>query len=134
MNLSKMKIITRIMLGFLIVLGLSISTVGFLLYELKRAENIMEELYNTSIVSNNSLEAEINIYNFEKILDDYIVAIKNRDIDKAYVIIAGRTVALESSLKGIWRSPENGLRTKRGKGCCLTLRHYLFYGKKIMKS
>ncbi len=58
---SKMKIVTKIILSFLIISVLSIVTIGFLIKELKNAGNIVSELFTTYIVTVKSFETEIVI-------------------------------------------------------------------------
>ena len=56
-----MKITKMILLGFIIILLLSASIIGFLIYKVKDTGKIVEDLYNTMLVSNSSLQAEVDI-------------------------------------------------------------------------
>ncbi len=83
MDILNMKIITKIIFSFIIVLMLSIATNGFLIYELKNTEKITDELYNTFNVTVNSLGVEKVITKFDENLRDFIAAINGKDQNMA---------------------------------------------------
>ncbi len=114
-NLSNTKLITRIIISFIIVLVLSMATVGFLIFELRRTNKMMDDMYNTFNVSNNSLEAEINIHIFEGILQNYVQAMQEKNIDRAYQIISADAVALDSSLGSNLETIKTWIRDEKGK-------------------
>jgi methyl-accepting chemotaxis protein len=115
MNLSRIKIKTKLIVSFVIIILLSIIMIGYFIYELKHTESINEESYNTSLVSNKSFEAEIAIYHFNEILNDFISAIKQKDANKAYSIIVGGSDALGSSLKGNLDIVNQWIKDEKGK-------------------
>ncbi len=115
MNLSRIKIKTKLIASFLILIILSIGLIGFFMYELKHTEKITEDSHNTSLVSNKSFEAEISIYHFEKILNDFISAINQKDINKAYSTIAGGRDTLGTTLKGNIHTVGQLIKDAKGK-------------------
>jgi methyl-accepting chemotaxis protein len=116
MVFSQLKIKAKLLLSFLSIIILSIAIIAFFIYELKRIETITEEMFNASLVSNKSLEAEVAIHTFNRMLDEYIAAIKNGNKDdRAYVIITARTAALESSLKGNLDIIQRGMKDEKSK-------------------
>jgi methyl-accepting chemotaxis protein len=79
MDILNMKIVTKIIFSFIIILMLSMATNGFLIYELKNTESITEELYSTFNVTFSSLGAEKVINKFDDNLKDFIAALNAKD-------------------------------------------------------
>ena len=75
-KISKMKILTKIILSFVIILIFSIATIGFLIYELKNTESIVEELHSTFTITNGSLGAEKEITKFNNNLKLFTSALE----------------------------------------------------------
>jgi methyl-accepting chemotaxis protein len=75
MNISNMKIVTKIIVSFIIILVLSIAINGFLIYELKNTEKIADELHNTFIITFNSLGVEKVMAKFDDNLREFINAL-----------------------------------------------------------
>ncbi|MBN2402883.1 MAG: MCP four helix bundle domain-containing protein [Spirochaetes bacterium] len=115
MNLSRIKIKTKLIASFLIIILLSCLLIGFFIYELKHTESITEESYNTSLVSNKSFECEILIYHFEIILNDFISAINQKDTNKAYSTIAGGKDTMGISMKGNLHILSQLIKDEKGK-------------------
>ncbi|MBN2041614.1 MAG: methyl-accepting chemotaxis protein [Spirochaetes bacterium] len=75
----------------------------------------MEELYTTAIVSNHSLNAQISIYIFEKIIEESILKLKEKDFNSVNVILQGKLVSLEISLKDNLDSIQKWIKDEKGK-------------------
>jgi methyl-accepting chemotaxis protein len=86
-NPAKMKIVTKNILAFVLILLFSIATISFLIYELKYTESTIKELYNTFIVSNNSSNAGKDLLNFINKFHDLSEAIKDKKMQNAYLVI-----------------------------------------------
>ena len=80
MNILKMKIVSKIIVSFAVVLFLSILTIGFLIYELNHAKLTIREIYTSFIVSSNSLSAEKDILNYINTINDFGNAIQKKDL------------------------------------------------------
>ncbi len=84
LKISGMKIITKMILSFLIILILSMATIGFLVYELNNIKTIMvEKLYSTFIVTSLSVETEKELRNFDYNLKSFITALEAENTEEA---------------------------------------------------
>src|SRR4030067_1335876 len=116
MRFSYMKIMTRILLGFSIIVILSVVFIGFFIYELNYTGNMLTELYNTFIVTNNSLATEIDIHALKSIIGDIESEVKLRNkskIDMYIVQIDGLCNSVKRHLDIVKKSikNENGKKT-----------------------
>ncbi|MBN2041616.1 MAG: MCP four helix bundle domain-containing protein [Spirochaetes bacterium] len=98
MKLFNIKVRTRLILSFIVIFILFALAGGFLIYELRQTSNLMEELYSTSLVSNNSLESENNIRIFNNILEEIETALGKKDAVVANMYIDSRGGVLDESL------------------------------------
>jgi methyl-accepting chemotaxis protein len=87
MRIFNMKIVTRIILSLIIILVLSIASIGYLMYELKYSSDLLEEMYNTFLVANNSLEAEVNIQVIDNSMKDVVSAIREEDKEQIDLLL-----------------------------------------------
>ena len=58
MKILNVKIVTKIVCSLIAILVLSVATIGFLVYELYHTESILNDLYGTFNITNNSLSTE----------------------------------------------------------------------------
>lgn len=79
MKLTGMKIVTRIFLSFLVILILSIAAIGFLMYELKYSETMMNDLYSSFIIYKESSSAETNLYKLDDKLKSFMHAFEKNN-------------------------------------------------------
>ena len=86
-KITNMKMVTRILLSFFIVLLFAITTILFLINGLKNASGSMQEMYASFNLSGGSYEADLNISLFNEKLDKIVFALENRDSQKAFVFI-----------------------------------------------
>jgi methyl-accepting chemotaxis protein len=98
MKLPSVKIITRLIISFSVILVLSIAAIGFLVYELKNTEGMMNELYNALVVYRNSADAVINLYKFDEKVRTLAEAVESRNKDKAIEMMSQFT-NVENSIK-----------------------------------
>jgi methyl-accepting chemotaxis protein len=82
-NYSNMRIITRILLNFSIILLLSVATIGFLIFELKKAGKEVSESHTRYIITTKSIEAEKAIGKYDMKMQELINALKNKDLKSA---------------------------------------------------
>ena len=82
MNISKMKIITRIKLGFIIILVVSLASIGVLIYNLMYTGTKASELYASFIITNNTLQAEINIHSINNLIGNIALTMQQKDMSK----------------------------------------------------
>ncbi|MBN2401864.1 MAG: methyl-accepting chemotaxis protein [Spirochaetes bacterium] len=95
-NLSGYKITTKITVSLLLILFLSIATVGFLIYELKYTENIIGDLGNTSIVTSKSMEIENSILSFNVKLNELMSYLRKGDIERTMTTVVAVATAHKS--------------------------------------
>jgi hypothetical protein len=109
-KLSGMKIVTKIILSFSIVLLFSIATIGFLIYELKNMEFIMsEKLHETYTIADLYLETEKALREFEINLLSIILAFEQKrqtdamtsstNLSTAYKAISDATTSIKKKIK-----------------------------------
>ncbi len=109
-RLTGMKIVTKIILSFSIVLLFSIATIGFLIYELKNTESIMsEKLHETYTIADLYLETEKALREFEINLLSIILAFEQKrqtdamtsgtNLSTAYKAISEATTSIKKKIK-----------------------------------
>ena len=98
-NMAQMKIISKILLSFLIVLIFAISTIGFLIKELRKASDSIQAIYSSFNLSNESYEAVININLLNADFEKIILTSENKDSKKGLDIL-GESFTFESLLEG----------------------------------
>src|SRR5271157_312802 len=114
MKISNRKIITRILFGFIIIVTLSLTSIGFLIYELKYANDMSTELYNSFIITNNTLLTEINTYDIKNSLGDIVSELRLKDKSKAnmYIVqVDGRNDSVKRHLEIV----KENLKDESGK-------------------
>ncbi len=79
MSISNMKIVTKIIFSFILILLFFAATIGFLIFELKETGNKVKDIYRIYIVSNSSLEIQKNLDSLKNSLDDCIIAVEKKD-------------------------------------------------------
>jgi methyl-accepting chemotaxis protein len=96
LNIFHMRMVTKILLSFLVVLLFAITTIGFLVNELRKASDSIQIIRSSFNLSNKSYEADININLFNEKYDKIVFALEGNDSDKAFSFIS-ELVALENS-------------------------------------
>ncbi len=91
LNLSKLRIRTKMILSFIVILILSIAAIVFLISMLMQSQNTSEELYQTSNIANSALGAEKEILKFNIHLNNITIALEKKD-DTAAVLVTGNLV------------------------------------------
>ena len=95
-KITNMKMVTRILLSFLIVLLFAITTILFLIGELKNSSKSMQNMHSTFKLNSKSYELDLNISLFNEKLDKIVFALDNRDSQKAFSFI-NELFAIEAS-------------------------------------
>lgn len=83
LNKFHLKIITKILLSFLIVLLFAITTIGFLVNELIKASDSMQAIRTSFNLSNKSYEADTSISLFNEKYDKIVFALEDKEADRA---------------------------------------------------
>lgn len=114
MKIFNMKIITRIILSLIIILALSLSAIGFLIYELKYTGDLLEEMYNTFLIANSSLEAEVNIQVIDNTMKDIMTAIREKDKEQIDLLII-QIEELSTSVSEKFGTVKKRIKDDKGK-------------------
>ncbi len=88
-----MKIVTRILLNFLIILVLSVTTIGFLIYELTKAGKELSESQTRYIITTKSVEAEKTMGKYEIKMLELMNALQKGEQDSASKIYINEIVS-----------------------------------------
>ena len=81
MRIVNVKIVTKIVISFFVILIMSMTTSGFLLYIIRNTGNIASELYDIFNITINTFEAKKEVSTLINNLDILQVALENRDQD-----------------------------------------------------
>ncbi|MBN2040099.1 MAG: MCP four helix bundle domain-containing protein [Spirochaetes bacterium] len=112
-----MKIVSKIIVSFSIILLLSIAAIGFLLYELQNVgKKNSDKMYNTFIIANLSLEAEKALREFDTNLTNLSSAISQKNQSEAMSLSTELPItyqSISSSVSGLkkWIEDEKGKET-----------------------
>jgi methyl-accepting chemotaxis protein len=80
MKLLNVRIVTKIILSFIIILVLSVTTIGFLSYALNSVSDfLVQEMFNAFTVTNYALQCETNIRTMDGTIKDIIPAVQKKD-------------------------------------------------------
>jgi methyl-accepting chemotaxis protein len=114
-KIIKMKILTKMILSFVIILIFSISTIGFLIYKLKNTESIVEELHSTFSITNGSLGAEKEITLFNNNIKLFTSALEARNEDASSQIFFTSILPNFKSFKEHLDNLKASVKDKKGK-------------------
>ena len=87
-KITNMKMVTRILLSFFIVLLFAMTTIGFLINELRKASDSMNKMYASFNLSNKTYEEDINISLFNERLDRIVSALEDKDSTKVNMFVS----------------------------------------------
>jgi methyl-accepting chemotaxis protein len=99
-NYSNMGIITRILLNFSIILVLSVATIGFLIFELRKAGKELSESDTRYLITTKSIEAEKAMGKYDMKMQELINALKKKDRDIASRIYIDEVMSKITFFKG----------------------------------
>ena len=114
MKLSNMKIFTKILLGFSVVLIVAIATILFLVNELRKSSNLMQGLYSSFTLSNKAYDAENDINLFDENLEKIIFALEKGDASRASQYI-NRLIGFDTSFSGHMSEIKKLVTDEKGK-------------------
>ena len=114
MKLSNMKIFTKILLGFSVVLVVAIATILFLVNELRHSSNLMQELYTSFSLSNKAYDAENDINLFDENLQKIIFALEKGDASKASEFI-NKLIGFDTSFNNNLNEIKKLVTDEKGK-------------------
>ena len=98
-NYSNMRIVTRILLNFSIILVLSVATIGFLIYELRKAGKELSESHTRYTITTKSIEAEKAMGQYDMKMQELINALKRKDQSSASNIYINEIMSKMSIFK-----------------------------------
>ena len=113
-KITNMKMITKILLSFLIVLLFAITTIGFLINGLRNASDSMQSMYTLFNLSNKSYEADINISLFNEKLEKIVFALETRNSNKVHSFVS-ELFTLEKSLNSNIEEIKKLVKDEKGK-------------------
>ncbi|MBN2402870.1 MAG: hypothetical protein JXN64_10780 [Spirochaetes bacterium] len=97
-SLSNMKLITKILLSFSIVLFFAVTAFGFLFNELRKSSDSMSAIFSSFNISTKAYEAEMNVSLINEKYDKLVFACEDRNSAKAYTFVT-ELITEENSFK-----------------------------------
>ena len=88
MILKKIKIVTRVIASFIIILVLSIATITFLIQKATFVDKIVQSLFKSFNIVNNFLESKVDIANSGNILNQLNSAIESKDLSRTTILVS----------------------------------------------
>ncbi len=108
MKLAGIKIVTKIKLGFILIVIFSITALGYLRNESLSNKVVVQELFTTFVTANSFLESEIGFSASEKKILEIEIALKRKDNQEALRLIT-EIISVDSSFKSRFSDAKKGL-------------------------